>query len=139
MRTRFVGHWVHVAPMRLGGAKMSKSDGNMVFVRDVLKKTSSQALRLYLLDVHYRRAFDHDDERLARAEERADTLAKSLGRGRLGPLENDASTQDVLGALDDDLHAERAIRLLEKHARRDLAPDSIASLRTIARKVLGIL
>ncbi|HTD64717.1 MAG TPA: cysteine--tRNA ligase [Verrucomicrobiae bacterium] len=139
MKTRFVGHWVHVAPMRLGGAKMSKSDGNMVFVRDALKKTSPQALRLYLLDVHYRRAFDHDQDRLARAGRRADALAKSLGRGRLGPIENDASTQSVLAALDDDLHAERAIRALERHARRDLAPDSRASLRTIARKVLGIL
>ena len=139
MKTRFVGHWVHVAPMRLGGAKMSKSDGNMVFVRDALEKTSPQALRLYLLDVHYRRAFDHDEDHLARAAQRADALAKSLGRGRLGPLEKDASTQAVLTALDDDLHAERAIRVLERHARRDLAPDSMASLRTIARKVLGIL
>jgi len=139
MRTRFVGHWVHVGPMRLDGAKMSKSDGNMVFVRDALKNTSPQALRLYLLDVHYRRAFEHDEERLARARKRAAALAESLGRGRLGPLEKDASTQDVLAALEDDLHAERAIRALERHSRRDLAPDSLASLRTIARKVLGIL
>ena len=139
MRTRFVGHWVHVGPMRLDGAKMSKSDGNMVFVRDALKNTSPQALRLYLLDVHYRRPFDHDEERLARARKRAAALAESLGRGRLGPLEKDASTQDVLAALEDDLHGERAIRALERHSRRDLAPDSLASLRTIARKVLGIL
>ncbi|TMG56189.1 MAG: cysteine--tRNA ligase [Chloroflexi bacterium] len=139
MRTRFVGHWVHVGPMRLDGAKMSKSDGNMVFVRDALKNTSPQALRLYLLDVHYRRPFDHDEERLARARKRAAALAESLGHGRLGPLEKDASTQDVLAALEDDLHAERAIRALERHSRRDLAPDSLASLRTIARKVLGIL
>ena len=138
LRTRFVGHWVHVAPMRLGGAKMSKSDGNMVFVRDVLKKTSPQALRLYLLDVHYRRSFDHEEQRLERARKRAESLAHSLGRGRLGPIERDASTRDVLAALDDDLHAERAIRALERHARRDLAPDSMASLRTIARKVLGV-
>ena len=106
---------------------------------DVLKKTTPQALRLYLLDVHYRRPFDHDEERLDRARRRAEALDKSLGRGRLGPIERDSSTQDVLAALDDDLHAERAIRALEKHARRDLAPDSTASLRTIARKVLGIL
>ena len=139
LRQRFVGHWVHVAPMRLGGAKMSKSDGNMVFVRDVLKKTSPQALRLYLLDVHYRRAFDHDEARLTRARERASALAKFLGRGRLGPIEDDAATHDVLTALDDDLHVERAIRALERHARRDLAPDTAASLRTLARKVLGVL
>jgi len=139
LRTRFVRHWVHVAPMRLNGAKMSKSDGNMIFVRDVLKKTSPQALRLYILDVHYRRPFDHDEDRLDRARQRAKALAQSLGRGRLGPIERDAATQEVLAALDDDLHAERAIRALERHARRDLAPDSVASLRTIARKVLGIL
>jgi L-cysteine:1D-myo-inositol 2-amino-2-deoxy-alpha-D-glucopyranoside ligase len=139
LKTRFVDHWVHVAPMRLGGKKMSKSDGNMVFVRDVLKDTTPQALRLYLLDVHYRRPFDHDEDRLARARKRAEALAESLGRGRLGPIERDSSTQDVLAALEDDLHAERAIRKLERHARRDLAPDSVASLRTIARKVLGIL
>ena len=117
---------------------MSKSDGNMVFVRDVLKATTPQALRLYLLDVHYRRSFDHDEDRLARARKRADALADSLGRGRLGPIERDSSTQDVLAALEDDLHAERAIRKLERHSRRELAPDSMASLRTIARKVLGI-
>jgi L-cysteine:1D-myo-inositol 2-amino-2-deoxy-alpha-D-glucopyranoside ligase len=138
-RKRFVDHWVHVAPMRLGGKKMSKSDGNMIFVRDALKKTSPQALRLYLLDIHYRRPFEHDEARLSRARDRAKALAESLGRGRLGPIERDSSTQDVLGALDDDLHVERAIRALERHARRDLAPDSMASLRTIARKVLGIL
>jgi cysteinyl-tRNA synthetase len=139
LRKRFVGHWVHVALMRMNGAKMSKSDGNMIFVRDVLQKTTPQALRLYLLDVHYRRPFDHSEQRLERARQRAEALAESLGRGRLGPLERDSSTQDVLAALEDDLHAERAIRALERHARRDLAPDSVASLRTIARKVLGIL
>ncbi|MGH2471707.1 MAG: cysteine--tRNA ligase [Candidatus Limnocylindria bacterium] len=139
LRTRFVDHWVHVAPMRLGGKKMSKSDGNMVFVRDVLKKTSPQALRLYLLDIHYRRAFDHDEARLARARDRAEALAESLGRGSLGPIGRDTATRDVVGPLDDDLHFERAIRALERHSRRDLAPDTAASLRTIARKVLGIL
>ena len=103
------------------------------------KPLAAQALRLYLLDVHYRRPFDHDEGRLERARKRAKALAESLGRGRLGPIERDASTQDVLAALDDDLHAERAIRALERHALRDLAPDSMASLRTIARKVLGVL
>src|SRR5207244_11576836 len=122
MKTRFVGHWVHVAPMCLGGAKMSKSDGNMVFVRDALKKTSPQALRLYLPDVHYRRAFDHDEDRLARAGRRADALAKSLGRGRLGPIENDASTQNVLAALHEDLHSARRLHELRGPARTGLVP-----------------
>ena len=138
-RERFVRHWVHIAPVRLNAAKMSKSEGNMVFVRDALKRNSPQALRLYLLDIHHRRPFDHDEERLARARDRAAALAMALGRGRLGPIERDQASAAVLGALEDDLHTERAIRELERHARRELEPRAAASLRTIARRVLGIL
>jgi L-cysteine:1D-myo-inositol 2-amino-2-deoxy-alpha-D-glucopyranoside ligase len=138
-REHFAGHWIHIAPMRLGGKKMSKSDRNMVFVRDTLKKTSPEALRLYLLDVHYRRPFDHDPVRLARARRRADALAKSLGRGRLGPIEDDPASHEVMRELEGDLHTERALRALEKHARRDPSPKVAASLRTIARRILGIL
>ncbi|MBM4434609.1 MAG: cysteine--tRNA ligase, partial [Chloroflexi bacterium] len=75
----FVRFWMHVAPMRLNAAKMSKSDGNMVFVRDALDRTGPEALRLYLLDKHYRRRYDHDEVRLARAAERQRALARRLG------------------------------------------------------------
>jgi L-cysteine:1D-myo-inositol 2-amino-2-deoxy-alpha-D-glucopyranoside ligase len=135
---RFVRHWVHVAPVRLDDKKMSKSDGNMVFVRDALRTTVPQALRLYLLDVHYRRAFDHDETRLARARERAEALAKALGRGRAGPLGRDAATREVMATLEDDLHIERAIRVLERGASS--ADKKVrASLLAIARRILGIV
>jgi L-cysteine:1D-myo-inositol 2-amino-2-deoxy-alpha-D-glucopyranoside ligase len=133
----FVRHWVHVAPMKLGGTKMSKSLGNMVFVRTALETTTPQALRLYLFDVHYRRPFDHDEVRLQRARERATALGAALGRGAIDPLGRDASTRTVLAALDDDLDTPRAIRALEREARR--APERAKpSLRFIARRILGI-
>src|SRR5207253_2839675 len=99
--------------------------------------TSAEALRLYLLDVHYRRAFDHDERRLARARERAEAIATSLGRGRLGPIGRDAATREVLAALEDDLHTERAIRALERARPAD--DRARASLRTLAHDVLGVL
>jgi L-cysteine:1D-myo-inositol 2-amino-2-deoxy-alpha-D-glucopyranoside ligase len=133
----FVGWWMHPAPVRLDGEKMSKSLGNMVFVRDALATTSPQALRLYLLDGHYRRPFDHDDERLTRAHARAEALAVRLGRGGRGPIGRDAATRSVLAALDADLDTPRAIRALERGRPTDDA--ARASLRTIARDVLGIL
>ena len=133
----FVRHWLHVAPVRLGAEKMSKSLGNMIFVRIALKSATPQALRLYLFDVHYRRPFDHDETRLARARTRAEALARDLGRGAIGPLGRDAATRAVLAALDDDLNAPRAIRALERAARS--APSKTKpSLRFIARRILGI-
>src|SRR5436305_15157564 len=42
----FVRHWMHIGLVRLGGTKMSKSLGNLVFVSDVLKEWEPAALRL---------------------------------------------------------------------------------------------
>ena len=134
----FVGWWMHTGPVRLEAEKMSKSRGNMVFVRTALETTTRQALRLYLLDSHYRRPFDHDEAELMRARERAAALADALGRGPVGPLGRDDATRDVLAALDDDLDTRTAIRALERGARRASAQLK-PSLRYVARTVLGIL
>jgi len=133
----FARHWVHVAPVRLGAEKMSKSLGNMIFVRTALETTTAQALRLYLFDLHYRRPFDHDEIRLRRARERSAALAASLGRGPVGAVGRDAGTRAVLAALDDDLDTPRAIRALERAAHR-APPGAIPSLRHLARRVLGV-
>ena len=64
---------------------MSKSKGNMIFVRDALRETHPDGLRLYLLSEHYRRPFDHDAHRMAQA----DALAAAIHRlaDRLGSRE----------------------------------------------------
>ena len=136
-RTRpFAGTWAHVAAMELGGRKMSKSDGNMVFVRDALKVTDPRALRLYLLDRHYRKPFDHDEALLDRARLRQRALADALGRGKLGPIGRDASSRAALAALENDLDARRAMKIIERSAPRADASGR-ASLRALAR-ILGI-
>jgi len=106
-------------------------------VRTALRTTTPAALRLYLLDVHYRRPFDHDEVRLAEARERAVELAALLGHGPAGPIRH-AATRDVLAALDDDLDTRAAIRALERAARRADA-DAKRSLRAVARRILGVI
>lgn len=133
---KYVRHWVHAAPVRLNGTKMSKSLGNMVFVRDALRTVTPQALRLYLLDRHYRRPFDHRDAALERAAKRSSAITEALGEGALR-LGGDVSSREALAALEDDLDTPRAIRSLERAVRR--APEAVLpSLRFIARRILGI-
>ncbi len=135
----FVHTWMHVAPMCLNAAKMSKSVGNMIFVRSALVSTSPEALRLYLLDKHYRARYDHDELRLARAVERQRRLAERLGPPvRSDAIGRDRATREVIAALEDDLDIPLAMRLLERHARG--ADDALrASLRAVAHVVLGIV
>ena len=132
----FAKTWAHVAPMRLGGKKMSKSDGNMVFVRDALKKTDPRALRLYLLDRHYRKPFDHDGALLDRARLRQKALADAFARGRVGPIGRDRDSRAALAALQDDLDVPRALRIIERSAPRADAATR-ASLHAVAR-IVGV-
>ena len=134
----FVRWWMHVAAVRLNAAKMSKSDGNMVFVRDALERASPQAVRLYLLDLHYRRPFDHKERWLARSVDRQRALAARLGVGQVGPIGRDRPTRAVLAALDRDLDTAGAIRELERQAKND-DPAVRASLRGVGRHVLGVI
>ena len=58
----FVRFWVHTAMVQQDNEKMSKSLGNMTFVRDVLCEQHPDALRLYLLDHHYRDVWEYRPE-----------------------------------------------------------------------------
>jgi L-cysteine:1D-myo-inositol 2-amino-2-deoxy-alpha-D-glucopyranoside ligase len=133
----FAKVWTHVAAMELGGKKMSKSDGNMIFVRDALGTTDPRALRLYLLDRHYRKPFDHDERLLDRARLRARALQDALGRGAVGPIGRDRASRDALAALEHDLDVPRALGIIERAAPRSGAAER-RSLRALAR-VLGVV
>ncbi|MEO8638488.1 MAG: cysteine--tRNA ligase [Chloroflexota bacterium] len=50
----FVDWWMHAGMLRYEGEKMSKSLGNLVLVRDLLRSFSGDAIRLYLVSHHYR-------------------------------------------------------------------------------------
>lgn len=114
----FVRIWMHTGMVRLGEEKMSKSLGNLVMVRDVLKQHSPDALRLYLLSFPYRESWAYRDAGVAAAEELATHLrAAAQSAGSSGPaLDPSPWRTRFLAALDDDLNTPAAITAL-----RDLA------------------
>ena len=68
----FVRHWMHQAMVRMDGEKMSKSLGNLVFISDLLKTYDPRAIRLAIVEHHYRDAWEWDDELMPRAAARLD-------------------------------------------------------------------
>jgi L-cysteine:1D-myo-inositol 2-amino-2-deoxy-alpha-D-glucopyranoside ligase len=106
----FARVWMHTAMLWMDGAKMSKSLGNMVFVRDLLPDYSSDAIRLYLLGRHYRQTFEWAQADLDDAASRAQRLALAAR----GPESGGASAREAFAAaLADDLDTPRAIDVLE--------------------------
>src|SRR5436190_8228778 len=96
----FVRHWVHQGMVRLGGEKMSKSLGNLVFVSDLVKEWDPMAVRMAIVSQHYRSSWEWKDELLSRAAGRLERW-RAAGEGE-GGLER------VRVALDDDLDTPRA-------------------------------
>ena len=111
----FARVWVHVGMALLDGRKMSKSDGNMVFVRDLLEEYSPDAVRLYLLAIHYREPLDYNAEELKRYSEVSVRLARAAhaDASRRGEeLDPTPFVRRFSDALDDDLSTPDAIDAL---------------------------
>ncbi len=105
----FARFWVHTGMVGLGGEKMSKSLGNLVFARDLLERFESGAIRAYLLSHHYRDTWSHSDEELLAASDRVKrwrAVAAGDGRDERGEravaaaVRNDLDTPGALAALD---------------------------------------
>ena len=59
-----VKFWVHTSFVNITGGKMSKSAGNALTLREILKEYGPDTLRLYLLSRHYREDLDFDEKAL---------------------------------------------------------------------------
>jgi cysteinyl-tRNA synthetase len=78
----FARHWMHHGMVELGGQKMSKSLGNVVSLPELLDRADDRALRLLVLQSHYRSPMEVGERELAQAEEalsRLDYLARRFG------------------------------------------------------------
>lgn len=104
----FARYWMHVGMVSLDGVKMSKSLGNLVFVHDLLKEWEPPAIRLGVLEHHYRPGFDWTE---ATMERNARRLVQWRTAG-----EGDAALEDVRMALDDDLDTPTAVAAIDAAA-----------------------
>src|SRR5690606_3843489 len=68
-----VRDWMHQAMVRMDGEKMSKSLGNLVFVSELRKEWDPMALRLAVVQHHYRDGWEWHEDLMPEA---ADRLAR---------------------------------------------------------------
>lgn len=144
----FARFWVHVGMVEYQGAKMSKSLGNLVLVRDALRRHSGDAIRLYLLSHHYRTPFEYEDDGPARFEPLVERLRRAVdhpgGSGR--PLDLSPLMERFVRAIGDDLDTPSAIQVLSEMAETtiragDAGCDLAAARESIreAGSILGLM
>lgn len=141
----FVRAWMHVGLVTMGGIKMSKSLGNMVFVQQVLDKHSADALRLSLLNQPYRGEYEFAwaDVEAAEAQLAAIRQALDLPTGRGAVLDEAlyrGQFQDVLNADFDTPAACRVLRELAGVIQEGAAAgEDVSALQTSLHELAGVL
>ena len=132
----FARVWLHNGMLNFGGAKMSKSVGNVERVHELLKRHPPEALRYALLSAHYRQPLEWSD---ALIEQSVRTLDRLYGTLRdLADVEADATIPaSVEAALDDDLNTPLALAELARIAG-DARKATVASDKTrLKAELLG--
>ncbi|MBK7859497.1 MAG: cysteine--tRNA ligase [Archangiaceae bacterium] len=111
--------WMHGGFLDLEGAKMSKSLGNVVRLRDALARVDAEALRYFFLSTHYRAPLAFTDQSLADAEARLEYFYETLRRANERPAaggkpsaETEKWLQQLEQTMDDDFNFAGALGAL---------------------------
>jgi len=132
----FARFWLHNGMLVFGGAKMSKSLGNVERIHDLLAQWPAEALRYSLLSAHYRQPLDWTP---ALIEQSVRTLDRLYGTLRdLADVEATvAIPQAIEGALDDDLNTPQALAEIARIAGDARKADSTDEKQRLKSELLG--
>jgi cysteinyl-tRNA synthetase len=111
-----VRFWTHVGLVNVKGKKMSKSLGNTLTIRDLLRRHSSNAIRLYLFSKHYREDFHFAERDL----EKFELIDAMLGAATTNKRRTSRKTRIVdrfCERLEDDFDTPAATRIMIEAAK----------------------
>jgi cysteinyl-tRNA synthetase len=97
--------WLHAGTVRVAGAKMAKSTGNLVLVRDLLDEHPAAAVRLMILDRPWGEDWDYSPALLDQAAGRLEELYGAAGRTSTAP----AAVAETVRLLAADLNVRAAV------------------------------
>jgi len=129
----FARIWTHNGLLRFTGSKMSKSEGNIVTIREAVERWGHEAILVYFLTGHWSKPIDFSEDVMESAEARVDRF-REVFRGESQAV---GDWDEFAAALEDDFNTPEALAVLHgwrDHAllRRALAVFGLASLAETA-------
>ena len=115
----FVKYWLHNGMVQFGEEKMSKSLGNLITIKEALTKYSADAIRIFILNSHYRSPLTYSEESFEAAEKAANRLRQVANSELDDPeieyehtFDADSYRSQFIEAMDDDFNSAQAIATL---------------------------
>lgn len=123
--------WMHNGFITLEREKMSKSLGNFVTIREILKDYPGEVVRLCLLKAHYREDVEYDKDCFRRIQEEYGAMRSVIAKAKAARGPGTGGRVDVLAqetrkafleAMDDDVNT----------------PDAVYRLQQMTEAILGL-
>ncbi len=121
----FARYWMHNGFVNINQEKMSKSLGNFLMIKDVLKAYHPEAVRLFLLSSHYRSPIDFTEKAMDEADSGLDKIYALTERVRTVIGQIPANVSEIPGkswirfaeAMNDDFNTAKGIGVLFETVR----------------------
>jgi cysteinyl-tRNA synthetase len=129
--------WNHVGLVSMNGKKMSKSFGNIIRIRDLLRKYGSNIIRLYLFSKHYRQPLEFSQSELDKFYSTDETIASALWENvdTKNLYRRTRLTNEFTSYIENDVNTSAALELMIETARKR---EYIADLRYMVR-IFGLV
>lgn len=121
----FAKYWMHIGLLTVEGEKMSKSLGNIVNVKDLIKKWDPEVVRFFFAQAHYRSPPDFSEKGLENAKKGLDRihrvkekLESCIRENKTGEKDEkyleaiDNFKSDFEDAMDDDFNSPQAVSVI---------------------------
>ena len=115
----FVKYWIHNGFVNINQEKMSKSLGNFLMIKDILKTYHPEVVRLFLLSNHYRSPVDFTEKAMDESRKRLDKIYAFFARveEKIGSvsdrnIEPGDCWQQFCEAMDDDFNSALGIGVI---------------------------
>ena len=143
--TSFVKYWVHNGFVNIDQEKMSKSLGNFLLIKDVLKSYHPESVRLFLLSKHYRSPIDFSEKTMAESSTGLDKVYALLDRvekeiGSSKEIKKSGQYwQRFCDAMDDDFNTAQGLGILFDAVRKTnrLLDEKEGALSSDVAKTVG--
>ncbi len=99
----FARTWIHNGMLQLNGEKMSKSLGNVVWLKELIARNRQMAFRIQVLQTHYRSPLNYTEAGLEAAQAGLERLIAAARPEPTATAENQIVTGDNLVVLAEDV------------------------------------
>lgn len=154
--THIANYWLHNGMVNIDGEKMSKSLGNVIWVKDIVEKLGGNVVRWLMLSAHYRAPLNLNDQAVETAQTELEKIKTSLKQAyvklglagiEINGSEDEVLWKEFLDAMSDDLNTPNAFKALFDTNKqlnaavrtREIDYGKVASLIITIEKMLYVL